>query len=71
MKLIADQVKKAKGDINKQESWGEKHLAYPIKKQEIATYEHYVLSMDGAAQVALDKVLQLDEAVMRYMFVRV
>ena len=69
-KLVEAAVKKAKGEVNKQESWGEKHLAYPIKKQATATYEHFVLSLDTAAQVELDKVLHLDEAVLRYMFVR-
>ena len=71
MKVITDFVKKAKGEVNKQESWGEKHLAYPIKKHATANYEHFVLSLDGEQQVALDKVLHLDESILRYLFVRV
>lgn len=71
VKLIADFAKKSKGEINKQESWGSKHLAYPIRKHATATYEHWVLSLDGASQVALDKTLRMDEQILRYMFVRV
>lgn len=71
IKAITEFVKKHKGEINKQESWGSKHLAYPIKKHETAVYEHLVLGMQGADQLELDKVLRLDENILRYMFIRV
>ncbi len=71
VKLVADFAKKHKGEINKQESWGEKHLAYPIKKQVTAIYEHWVLSLEGADEVELEKTLHIDETILRYMFVRV
>ena len=71
LKVVTDFVKKAKGEINKQESWGAKHLAYPIRKLEVGDYEHLVLSLPSAEQPMLDKVLRLDEAILRYMFIRV
>ena len=70
VKVVADFVKKAKGEVNKQESWGAKHLAYPIKKLAVADYEHFVLTLEPAKQVELDKVLRMDESILRYMFVR-
>ena len=70
-KLITDFAKKTKGEINKQESWGAKHLAYPIKKLAVAQYEHFVLSLEPAQQPVLDKMLRMDENLLRYMFVRV
>lgn len=71
VKTVADFVKKAKGEVNKQESWGAKHLAYPIRKLASADYEYFVLKLEPAQQVALDKVLKMDENLLRYMFVRV
>jgi small subunit ribosomal protein S6 len=71
LKVVADFVKKAKGEVNKQESWGVKHLAYLIRKQPSADYEHFVLSLDGAQQLELEKILRLDESILRYMFIRV
>ncbi|KKU44593.1 MAG: SSU ribosomal protein S6P [Microgenomates group bacterium GW2011_GWA2_46_7] len=71
LKVVADFTKKHKGEINKQESWGAKHLAYPIKKLAIAYYEHFVLMLPPADQPTLDKMLRMDESILRYMFVRV
>jgi len=71
IKMIESFAKKAKGEVNKQESWGSKHLAYPIKKMGSAVYEHFLLTLDGRAQVELEKTLKLDESLLRYMFVRV
>jgi small subunit ribosomal protein S6 len=71
LKVVTDFAKKAKGEINKQESWGAKHMAYLIKKQAIAEYEHFVLSLPSASQPELDKTLRMDESILRYMFIRV
>ncbi len=71
IKLVTDFAKKTKGEVNKQESWGAKHLAYLIKKQAVANYEHFVLTLEPAQQPVLDKMLRMDESILRYMFVRV
>lgn len=71
VKLVTDFAKKTKGEVNKQESWGAKHLAYLIKKHSVATYEHFVVSLEPAQQPVLDKMLRMDESILRYMFVRV
>jgi small subunit ribosomal protein S6 len=71
VKLVADFIKKAKGEVNKQESWGAKHLAYPIRKLATANYEHFVITLEPAQQLVLDKMLRMDESILRYMFVRV
>jgi ribosomal protein S6 len=71
VKLVTDFAKKTKGEVNKQESWGSKHLAYLIKKQAIANYEHFVVTLEPAQQVVLEKMLHMDESILRYMFVRV
>ena len=71
VKLVTDFAKKTKGEVNKQEGWGSKHLAYPIKKLATAQYEHFVITLEPAQQIALDKMLKMDESILRYMFVRV
>jgi small subunit ribosomal protein S6 len=71
VKMVTAFAKKAKGEVNKQESWGSKHLAYPIRKLAVADYEHFVISLESSAQVELDKSLRMDESILRYMFVRV
>ncbi len=71
VKMIEAYVKKNKGEINKQEEWGSKHLAYMIKKNTTAEYVHFVLSLEPADQVMLEKTLKLEESLLRYMFVRV
>lgn len=71
IKTVTDFAKKTKGEVNKQESWGAKHLAYPIKKQIIGQYEHFVITLEPAQQVELEKMLHMDESLLRYMFVRV
>jgi len=71
VKVVNDYAKKHKGEVNKHESWGVKHLAYPIKKLNTADYEHFVLTLEPQAQVELEKSLHMDETILRYMFVRV
>ena len=71
VKLVESFVKKAKGEILKQESWGVKTLAYEIKKQKTADYEFFVLSLDAKDQPELDKSLSLTEGILRYLFIRV
>lgn len=70
-KMVTDFAKKTKGEVNKQESWGVKPLAYPIKKLSAAQYEHFVVTLESAQQPELDKSLRMDESILRYMFVRV
>lgn len=70
-KIVTDFAKKTKGEVNKQESWGAKHLAYPIKKLTVGQYEHFVITLESTEQPVLDKTLRMDENILRYMFVRV
>lgn len=69
VKMVNDFVKKHKGEVMKQESWGVKTLAYPINKQTTADYEYFVLSLEPSDQPELSKTLSLTEGVMRYLFV--
>ena len=71
LKMIADFIKKHKGEVNKQEEWGAKHLAYEIKKLKTAIYDHMLITLEPADQVELNRILKLEESLLRYLFVRV
>ena len=71
LKVVEDFVKKNKGEVMKQDSWGVKTLAYPISKMKTADYEHFVLNLEPQTQPKLDSILRLDEKILRYLFVRV
>lgn len=71
VKMIEEFVKKHKGELIKQENWGIKTLAYEIKKQTKADYEHFILSLNASDQPTLEKLLRLEEMILRHLFVRV
>lgn len=71
VKVVTEFVKTAKGELNKADSWGEKVLAYPIRKLKAGLYEHMVLTLPADKQPELDRTLRLEESLLRYLFVRV
>lgn len=58
------------GKVEKEDLWGVKDLAYPIKKQTKGFYAHYQLTADPKSARGLDKILKLEEDVIRYLLVR-
>lgn len=72
--LLDSMVKKLLGEegkVSKEDLWGVRELAYPIKKQSKGFYAHYEISADPKAAKGLDKTLKLEEDVLRYLLVRV
>jgi small subunit ribosomal protein S6 len=58
------------GQIIKKESWGVKKLAYPIKKSSRGSYLVYDAAATQANMVELDRLLGLDENVLRSMNIK-
>jgi len=58
------------GKVVKEEIWGRKRLAYPIKKQDEGIYFFYGLRSDGQSLVEVEKKLKLEEKILRYLLVR-
>lgn len=58
------------GKIEKEDLWGSKDLAYPIKKQSKGYYAHYEITADPKSAKDLDKQLRLEEDILRYLLVR-
>lgn len=67
---IRDLVKKAKGKIEKEDSWGEKLLAYPIKKQRKGIYFLWQVSLRGDAVAEIEKKILMEEDVLRYLIIK-
>ncbi len=73
---LVDEVKKmvsSKGvEVVKEESWGKRKLAYPVKKANEGRYVFlYVVAEGGVPPVAeVEKRLNQNERVLRYLWVR-
>ncbi|MBI2597234.1 30S ribosomal protein S6 [Candidatus Daviesbacteria bacterium] len=71
--LLDDIVKKTVGEdgkVNKEDFWGEKGLAYPIKRQTKGYVAHYELTADPKNVKSIDKLLKVEEDVLRYLLIR-
>jgi small subunit ribosomal protein S6 len=67
--LLAD-IEKRFGKLNKNDLWGVRDLAYPIKHQTKAFYSHYEFESEPDTISSLDKSLKLNEDIIRYLLIR-
>ncbi len=58
------------GKIEKVDLWGNKDLAYPIKKNAKGYYAHFEFETEPQMVVDLDKSLKVEEDIIRYLLVR-
>ena len=71
--LVDGLVKKLVGEdgkVEKEDFWGNKDLAYSIKRQTKGFYAHFEISADPKNAKGLDKQLKLEEDILRYLLVR-
>lgn len=59
------------GEILKKDSWGNKKLAYPIKKCFRGHYINYDYVGDPVNLAEMERLMRIDDNVLRYMAVRV
>ncbi len=73
-KELLDDLKKkmtgSDGKIGKEDLWGARDLAYPIKKQSKGFYAHYEFSTDPKIAKGLDKALKVEEDIVRFLLLR-
>ncbi|MBU1000458.1 30S ribosomal protein S6 [Patescibacteria group bacterium] len=60
----------AAGKVTKEDLWGVRSLAYPIKKQTSGYYAHFEIQVDPKDAKDLDKSLKVEENILRYLLVR-
>lgn len=63
-------VRKDKGDVVKVDVWGKRRLAYPIDKKEEGIYAVVDLKCESATVLELDRVLNLNDGVLRTKVLR-
>ena len=67
---ISKKLTASEGKIEKEDLWGLKALAYPIKRQTKGYYAHYEILADPKDAKGIDKTLKTEEDVLRYLLVR-
>lgn len=67
LKDMKDVIASFKGKIAKEEKWGERTLAYPIKKNHTAVFYNYSIEIDKKNVLSLKNKLNLSEKILRYL----
>jgi len=70
LKKLEERIKKI-GKINKKENWGEKELAYPIKKNQNGFYYSFEFNGQSSEIAGLDNFLKLNENIIRHLIVAI
>ncbi|MCX6808498.1 MAG: 30S ribosomal protein S6 [Candidatus Berkelbacteria bacterium] len=60
-------VTELKGQVDKEEVWGRRKLAYPIKKQDFATYVTIYFSLDALKVKEFDHEMRLNQQIVRHL----
>lgn len=66
---VRDIVKKADGEIKKEDNWGKKKLAYKIRKEDFAIYVYMDIVLPADAPLKISNTLNITEEVLRYLLV--
>lgn len=69
-KQVLDSVTEKFGKLLKEDLWGIRTLAYPIKHQDKAFYAHYEFEAEPSAIPVLDRSVKLNEDVIRYLLLK-
>ncbi len=70
IKLVEDTLTKAGAVELKTEIWGDRKLAYPIKKKENGYYVLTLFQIDGIKIPEVEAKLNISESILKYMVVR-
>ena len=63
-------VEPESGSINTIKPWGLRRLAYPIKNLREGQYVFMVINMESSVIPELERILKLDERIIRHLIVR-
>ncbi|MEK7096828.1 MAG: 30S ribosomal protein S6 [Patescibacteria group bacterium] len=67
LKNIKELIESYKGKVTKEEKWGEKTLAYSIKKNFTALFFNLQFEVDKKSILELKNKLNLNEKILRYL----
>ena len=68
--LVEETLTKAGAVELKTEIWGDRKLAYPIKKKENGYYVLTLFQIDGTKLPEVEAKLNISESILKYMIVR-
>lgn len=71
--ILDSMVKKLTADVGKvvkEDLWGIRDLAYPIKRQTKGFFAHFEIEADPKMTSGLDKTFKVEEDILRYLLVR-
>lgn len=66
-KNVKDLIESCKGKVTKEDKWGEKTLAYTIKKNHTALFYNFEIEIDKKSVLDFKNKLNLNEKVLRYL----
>lgn len=69
-RTLLESISKSFGKLVKEDLWGSKNLAYPISHQDKAYFAHFEFESEPNAISSLDKMVKLNEDIIRYLLVR-
>lgn len=67
LKNIKELIESFKGKVTKEEKWGEKTLAYSIKKNHTALFYNFQFELDKKNVAELKKKLNFNDKLLRYL----
>jgi len=67
LKNIRELIESLEGKVTKEEKWGEKTLAYSIKKNHTALFYIFQLEIDKKNIAELKKKLNFNDKILRYL----
>lgn len=70
VKFVEETLAKSEAAEIKTEVWGERKLAYPIKKKENGYYVLTTFQIDGIKLVEVEARLNIEESILKYMIVK-
>lgn len=63
-------IEKEGGKVLKEDKWGKKQLAYPIKKQSQGTYYYWELDLPPDIAGGINRTFELDEGILRHLLIK-
>ena len=70
VKFVEETLAKSEAAEIKTEVWGERKLAYPIKKKESGYYVLTTFQIDGIKLAEVEARLNIEESILKYMIVK-
>lgn len=69
--LMTKKLLGSEGKIEKTDMWGNKELAYPIKRETKGYFAHFEIIADPKNAKDLDRTLKVEDDILRYLLMRV